>query len=165
MDQKYKLRQGIFSDFNQLYLIYMDKAINRFLNFEILDKEKFQPIFLELMASGQLYVYEYEQQIIATCIVIRQPRRAHHVASLSTLATHPNFQGKGIGTQFLQELINTLKNDGIKRIDLCAEADNSIALSFYKKIGFKLEGVLKKYFIRENESQYIDEHIMALILD
>lgn len=165
MNSYFKLRIASASDFDGLYSIYMDKEVNPFLNFEIMSKEKFKPIFNELLQSGDFYVYENETQIVATCIVMRLKRRAQHVASLGTLATHPDFQGKGIGTQFMNELIDKLKNAGIKRIDLCAEADNHKALGFYRKLGFELEGILKKYFIRENEKEYMDEHLMALILD
>ncbi len=121
---EFMLRLGTYADFDSLFEIYMNKTVNPFLNFEIMDKEKFKPIFNELFKSGDLYVYDNKHTIIATCIVMRLKRRAQHVASLGSLATHSDFQGKGIGTQFMRELINKLKMDGIKRIDLCAEADN-----------------------------------------
>jgi putative acetyltransferase len=117
------------------------------------------------MKSGQLYVYEHNNKIVATCVVMKQKRRASHVASLGSLATHPQFQGKGIGTRFMRELIEKMKSEGIRRVDLCAEADNPVALSFYKKLGFQLEGVLKKYFKRPYENHYIDEHMLALIIE
>ena len=72
---------------------------------------------------------------------------------------------QGIGTKFMRALINKVRADGIKRIDLCAEADNPVALNFYKKLGFQLEGILKKYFKRPNENQYIDEHMLVLFPD
>ncbi|MBN9288037.1 MAG: GNAT family N-acetyltransferase [Gammaproteobacteria bacterium] len=161
----FKLRIASATDVDELHAIYMDKEVNPFLNFEIMSKESFKPIFNELLQSGDLYIYENDTQIVATCVVMRLKRRAQHVVTLGTLATHPDFQGKGIGTQFIKELINKLKATGIKRIDLCAEADNPKAISFYQKLGFKLEGVLQKYFLRENEDKYIDEHLMAMILD
>ena len=65
----------------------------------------------------------------------------------------------------MNEIINFLKKENIRRIDLYAEADNPIAINFYKKTGFQLEGVLKKYFKREDENKYVDEYVMALILD
>lgn len=164
MNDNFKLRIGTSSDFDELFTIYMDKKINRFLNFEIMSKEQFKAIFKGLMASGQLYVYEYKGQVIATCIVMRQTRRANHVVSLGTLAIHPQFQNRGIGSRFMQELIEKVKSDGIKRIDLCVEADNPTAQNFYKKLGFQQEGILKKHFKRPYEDYYIDEHMMALIL-
>lgn len=165
MNKDFILRLATPSDFAALFEIYMDEKINPFLNFEVMDKEPFKELFDELMNSGQMYVYEYGDHIVATCIVMRQKRRANHVVSLGTLATHPKFQHQGIGTQFMEALIEKIKLDGIKRIDLCAEADNPVALNFYKKLGFELEGILKKYFKRPNEHQYIDEHMLALILE
>jgi putative acetyltransferase len=162
---EYNLRLGGASDFDALYEIYMDKQVNLFLSFEIMAKEKFKPLFLEILQSGSLYVYTDDKHIVATCIVKRLKRRAAHVASLGTLATHPAFQGKGIGTQFMNALIAKLKIEGIRRIDLCAEADNPKAIGFYQKLGFELEGILKQYFRREGESQFIDEHLMAMILE
>lgn len=163
MNNEFTLRLGSQNDFDQLYLIYMHEKVNRYLNFEVINKENFINIFNELCQTGELYVYEYQNNIVATCIVVRQKRRVQHAATISTLATHPDFHGKGIGTKFMVQIINTLKDSGIKRIDLYAEADNPVAISFYRKLGFELEGVLKKYFKRANENQYIDEYVMALI--
>lgn len=165
MTIEFFLKTGSIVDFEQLYKIYMEPNINRFLNFEIMNKLQFQNIFDELIHSGQLYIYEYKNQVVATAIAIRHKRRTQHSVTISTLATHPEFQGQGIGSRFMKELINTLKNEGIKRIDLYAEADNPIALNFYEKLGFQHEGTLKKYFKRNNEDSYVDEYIMALIFD
>lgn len=159
------LRRGTQLDFDLLYPIYMDKDTNPFLSFEILPKTEFRPIFDELLASGDLYVYELNHQILATCIVTRYKRRAQHVASLGTLATHPDYKGQGIGKQFMHVLIEKLRQDGLKRLDLMAEADNERAIRFYEKLGFKLEGVLKKYFLRADTNDYVDEYLMAKILD
>ncbi len=165
MKSNFLLRKATIADFDALHRIYMHESVNPYLNFEIMDKEQFKPLFNELLQSGDMYVYEGETHVVATCIVMRLKRRAHHVVSLGSLATHPAFHGQGIGTKFLNELISKLKVEGVKRIDLCAEADNPKAIKFYQKLGFELEGVLKKYFIREGDNNYIDEHLMAKILD
>lgn len=165
MDTNYILKEGSAIYFDKLYDIYMDPNVNRFLNFELMSKEQFQPIFNELIHSGQLYVYEQQNQVVATAITIRHRRRVNHAVTISTLATHPKFQGQGIGTQFMRELIHMLKEDGILRIDLYAEMDNPIAINFYKKLGFQHEGTLRNYFKRAHEAEYIDEYVMAVILD
>lgn len=126
---------------------------------------EFKPIFEELTHGNDLYVYEIEDRIAATCVIKRLSRRCHHVASLGTLATNPNLQGRGIGTKFMQEVMDVLKKEGIKRIELSFEADNLIGEKFYHKLGFKREGTLKNWFKRANEDHYVDEHIMAIFLD
>lgn len=158
------LRFGTFADFEQLFFIYMHESVNRFLSFEIMTQEKFKAIFFDLFQKGQLYVYQRHEKIIATCIVMRHTRRCHHVATLGTLAIHPEYQRQGIGTEFLRALIKILKTQGIIRVDLYVEADNAIALAFYEKYGFQCEGILKKYVKRLEEDQYTDEHVMALLL-
>ena len=66
----------------------------------------------------------------------------------------------------MNELITQIRQDKtIKRIELYAECDNEIALNFYKKLGFQIEGCLKKYFKREQNDDYIDELVLALIFD
>jgi ribosomal protein S18 acetylase RimI-like enzyme len=164
MSDNFQLREASNLDFDGLFAIYMDEKVNPFLNFEIMDKNNFKEIFQELLSADRLFVFEKEKTIVASCVVMRQKRRACHVASLGTLATHPQFHGRGIGTQFLQTLFEKLKEEGIKRVDLFVEADNLIAQGFYKKLGFQLEGILKNYFKRPYENHYIDEHIMALLL-
>lgn len=164
MNNNFCLRQASHSDFDALFPIYMHEKINPFLNFEILDKDKFKEVFQELI-SHQLFVFEKDKKIVATCVVIRQKGRANHVASLGTLATHPEFQGQGIGTQFMNALFKKLKDDGIKRVELCVEADNPTAQRFYKKLDFQLEGVLKKYFKRPYENHFVDEYMMALLFE
>src|SRR6202044_226305 len=132
MNEHFILRKAKISDLDKLLPIYMDEKVNKFLNFEIMAKNEFENIFNELLSTDQLYVFENGQDILATCVVARQKRRAHHVASLGTLATHPKFQGQGIGTHFMKELFKKLKNEGVKRVDLCVEADNPVAQKFYE---------------------------------
>jgi putative acetyltransferase len=162
------LRLGSEKDFDALYPIYMHPTVNPYLSFEIMSQEEFLPIFNELIQSGALYIYENtEGQVLATCIVLRLKRRCAHTNCLTTLATNPNFQRQGIGTKFIRDLINEIrKNEEIKRIELYAEADNEIALNFYKKkVGFQEEEHLKKYYKRANENHFVDELILAIIFD
>jgi putative acetyltransferase len=165
MVSEYRLREANISDLDGLFSIYMDESVNRFLNFELMDKTKFKYLLLDLFVSGQLLIFENDKQILATCLVTRQKRRSNHVATLGTLATHPQFQGQGIGTQFMKALFEKLKDNGIKRVELYVEADNPNAQQFYKKLGFQHEGILKKYFKRPYENHYVDEYIMALMLE
>lgn len=159
------LRKGIPSDFEALYEIYMDPSVNPYLSFEIMPPQEFKPIFDELTQENDLYIYEIERKIAATCIIKKLTRRCQHVALLGTLATHPHLHGKGIGTKFMQDIIRILKKEGFKRLELSFEADNLIGEKFYHKLGFKLEGTLKNWFKRAHDTRYVDEHIMALLLD
>ncbi|CAM4913715.1 unnamed protein product [Rotaria socialis] len=161
------LRLGTENDFDALYPIYMHPTVNPYLNFEMMSKEEFLPLFHELITSGTLYVYENDDgQVAATCIVCRSQRRFSHVICLTTFATNPKFQRKGFGTKLIQKLIEELtKDERIKRIELYAEVDNEIGLNFYKKLGFQVEGCLRKSYKRMQDDHPIDELVLAMVFD
>ena len=161
------LRLGSHDDFDALYPIYMHRKVNPYLSFEIMSKELFRPIFDQLINSGTLFVYEQPAgHIAATCIARRGQRRCAHVVCLSTLATDPTCHRQGVGSTFVRDLIAHLAKDKqVKRIELYAEADNDIALKFYQKLGFHIEGCLRKYYKRADDSEAVDELILGMLLD
>ncbi|CAF2107759.1 unnamed protein product [Rotaria magnacalcarata] len=159
------LRLGTENDFDALYPIYMHPTVNPYLNFEIMSKEEFLPLFHELTKSGTLYVYENDDgQVVATGILCRLERRCSHVVRLTTFGTNPNFQRKGFGTRFMRELVEELRKDKrTKRLELYVVVGNEIALNFYHKLGFQVEGYLRKSFAPMKESPPTDDLMMAMI--
>ena len=65
----------------------------------------------------------------------------------------------------VSDAIEHLKADGVKRIELYAESDNAPGLRFYRKLGFKYEGTLRKFYKRAGEAEYIDDQLLALLID
>ncbi|CAF2078262.1 unnamed protein product [Rotaria magnacalcarata] len=145
------LRLGTENDFDALYPIYMHPTVNPYLNFEIMSKEEFLPLFHELITSGTLYVYENDDgQVVATGILCRLERRCSHVVRF--------------GTRFIRELVEELRKDKrTKRLELYVVVGNEIALNFYHKLGFQVEGYLRKSFAPMKESPPTDDLMMAMI--
>lgn len=86
-----------------------------------------------------------------------------HVAELS-ICVHHGWQGKGIGTALIKELIAWAKQSKtIEKIELNVRASNSRAIALYKKMGFVEEGRLKNR-IKVNNNHYIDDVLMAQLL-
>lgn len=158
------IRSANANDFNALYAIFMNSAVNPYLSFEVISKAEFQPIFDEMIAEGELLVIVIDDSVVGSCRVISHARRTQHVVTLGTLAIAPDSQGKGYGKQLIAAIITRLKQQGIQRIQLMVESDNARAIKFYKKLGFKHEGTLEKYFKRANNNHYVDEYLMALLL-
>lgn len=52
-----------------------------------------------------------------------------------------NYQGKGYGTKALSLLLEELKNDGVKVLDILHKPDNHSAIKLYKSLGFELTDV------------------------
>jgi hypothetical protein len=58
-------RKATPQDFEALYETYMDAGNNPFMLWEIMDKEAFLPIVREMVAAGELYVYEVDGEVAA----------------------------------------------------------------------------------------------------
>jgi len=65
----------------------------------------------------------------------------------------------------MENVIATLKANGVRRIELMVERDNPRAIAFYEKLGFQHEGTLRKAYKRAADDHYTDECMMALLLD
>ena len=60
------------------------------------------------------------------------------------------YRGKGLGSKLIKEALNWLWKNGAKEIELKTQGGNEVAVSFYKKHGFKI----KEYTLRHEKSKY-----------
>ena len=65
-------------------------------------------------------------------------------ATINNLFIHKDYQGKGIGSRLLEEVIKRTDKVGIVELHVGTEKDNERAISLYKKHGF-----LKEYLLLE----------------
>lgn len=72
------------------------------------------------------------------------------------------YWGKGIGTQLLQHLINTAKNDGKKNLIACIDSTNQSSIHLHHKAGFIKSGTLVQCAFKFNT--WLDAHIFQLQL-
>jgi RimJ/RimL family protein N-acetyltransferase len=152
-------------DLHTVFAVYMHEKVVPFLGYDPMPLEDFRPIFQALVDSGCFFVYEREGRVAGFYRATRYPGRVQHVACLGTLAVDPTFHGQGIARAMVSEAIDTLKAAGVKRIELFAESDNAPALRFYEKLGFEREGTLRKFYKRAGDAGYVDEYVMALLVD
>lgn len=86
------------------------------------------------------------------------PRRRHVVGI--GIGVRENYQGQGIGNQLLEAAIDLAENWlGATRIELSVYTDNTVAIAFYEKWGFYIEGTAKNYAFRDGS--YVDVHNLA----
>lgn len=69
------------------------------------------------------------------------------IPEIETLAVHPDYQGKGIGSMLLQYGIITIVNGGYSAPTLSVSSQRPNALHIYKKAGFVLE---KTFLVMEH---------------
>lgn len=157
-------RLATAADIHGVFAIYSHRDVVPFLTYEPMALEDFNPVYEELLNSRCFHVWELDGEIAGFYKAVRYPGRASHVALLGTVVVDPRLQGQGVGQAMLGDAIARLRADGVRRIELYAESDNTQALRFYRKLGFVHEGTLRAFYKRAHESHDVDEFVLGLLL-
>ena len=100
-------------------------------------------IFLDcLRGSYHCQVYEYEQDILAYSIVSVVAGEAH----LLNLSVHPQHQGKGLGREVLQQIIQFARERHADTLYLEVRVSNHAARNLYESEGFNEIGQRFNYY-------------------
>jgi ribosomal protein S18 acetylase RimI-like enzyme len=78
-------------------------------------------------------VVELDHQLIGYQISTSGPMGGH----LARLAVLPAFQGKGIGSALVHEVLEKFEQVGAMRVTVNTQRDNLSSLSVYEKAGFR----------------------------
>ncbi len=157
------IRKAVITDLDYIYDLYMHPAINPFLLYEVMDKEIFTPIFIQLLQDAVQYIYSDNDKDVGMFKLIPHTYRSAHTVYLGGIAVHPQFAGMGYGRSMLNAIKVFTKQAGFLRIELSVAAQNEKAINLYKKTGFLKEGILKKYTYLKKEDRYLDEIMMAYL--
>lgn len=78
--------------------------------------------------------------------------RRGHVISIAVL---PEYRRRGIGEALLKEALNAMVNHyGVRDCYLEVRVSNTPAINLYKKLGFKIERVIREYYA-DGENAYL----------
>tara|TARA_R110000850_G_scaffold73038_4_gene160251 strand:- start:303 stop:782 length:480 start_codon:yes stop_codon:yes gene_type:complete len=152
------------NDFDSVYDIYMSDSVNPFMSWEKVSKKDFEVCFDDLLSRDEFLAFEEDGNLLGLVTVIRGKWRKKHVASLGSLAVSPSYQNKGVGSRMMTLLIDSLRVEGIRRLELTVESDNLAAIHLYERVGFQQEGILREYFKRDGHSEAIDDYVMSKLL-
>jgi ribosomal protein S18 acetylase RimI-like enzyme len=147
-----------------VHRIYAHPAVVPYLTFETLSPEAFAPVYADLLAGGDFWIYERDGAIVGFYRAARLPGRAAHVVHLGPLAIDPDRHGEGLGQAMIGEALRRLEAEGVLRVELMAEADNVRGLGFYRKLGFEIEGVQRLAYKRAADPDFMDEVLMVQFL-
>ena len=78
---------------------------------------------------------------------------------ITNIAVHPEYRREGIAKKMLSLLINICREKSIERICLEVKESNKSAIKLYEYLGFKTDGVRKRYY--QNK---FDAYLMSLDL-
>lgn len=74
---------------------------------------------------------------------------------ITTLAVHKNYRGHGYGFSLLQHVLAIAYQKQCNSITLEVRISNDCAIHLYKKAGFEIATVRKKYYQDNNEDAYL----------
>lgn len=87
--------------------------------------------------------------------------RLKHAGAIIALGVLPAYQRKGAGERLMRKLISWIKRKrDVRRLQLEVFTDNQEAIALYHKLGFKKEGIKRRYTRRKN-GRYQDALLMA----
>ena len=91
-------------------------------------------------------------------VLTRSPKRRH--VGVLGMAVHDTWHGRGVGTALLNAAIKLADRwPNLKRLELTVYTDNEPAIRLYEKLGFKIEGTLSNYSLRDGD--FADAYAMA----
>jgi putative acetyltransferase len=121
----------------------------------------FRRAILELSSEGAYLVAVEHGRIVGHALLRRMEREANaHVRRL-TIMVHEGHQGRGIGTALLKRLMSwARKAPGVEKIELGVRTVNRGAVRLYKRLGFRVEGRLRKH-LKLTDGSTIDDFAMG----
>lgn len=155
------IRKANVEDIPWLFWMYMHPDINPFLLYEQMDIEAFGAAIEPLISSGHIYIWG---ENIGMFKLVPMEFRTAHIVYLGGIGIDPTCAGQGHGTQMIQSIVHHCIDSGFKRIELSVADFNTKAIHLYKKAGFEVEGLMKKYTYLLSDDVYIDEHVMAYVV-
>lgn len=105
-------------------------------------------------------VAEVEGRVVGTAALVAYEGRLGHGGEIEHIMVHDAYQGRGIGRQLLEALLDIADNDlGLVRVELLVYPDNEGAIRLYETLGFVHEGRKRKFSRRRG--QLTDALLMA----
>ncbi|MCO1603587.1 GNAT family N-acetyltransferase [Desulfosporosinus nitroreducens] len=140
MASNYIIRRAVHSDVNCLiglleilFSIESDFTVEEFK----------QRSGLEMMLNDDtrrcIMVAEINQQVVGMCTaqILVSTAEGGFVAVIEDLVVHKEYRGKGIGRGLLLSIESWAIAKGVKRLQLLADRNNTVALEFYKSLSWK----------------------------
>lgn len=105
----------------------------------------------------------YNDKIIGHAQILKFPHPRRKSTGDTAIYLHQDFHNVGLGTAMLTKLLELSKKEELHRVGLHVVADNKRAIHLYRKLDFKIEGVMKDSYFGE-DGRYHDQLVMGLIL-
>jgi len=98
-------------------------------------------------SASRCWVAELDGKIVGMIVVWLIIDEAH----VATIATHPDFRRRGIGTKLLSHALRLMMDEGASSSFLEVRESNFSAQEMYRKFGYEVSGRRPRYYKDNNE--------------
>lgn len=95
------------------------------------------------LPGAECFVAMHNTRIVGFALTEENPPLAHVI----TLDVAEAYRRQGIATMLLRESERNLALRGVKNVLLETATDNEAAIAFWKRHGYRIEAVLKRYYL------------------
>lgn len=121
-----------------------------------------ESLWRERFASGvmtRILVAEIDGRVVGGAGFEVRQNRSRHVGSFG-MGVDVEYQRRGVGSALMAAIIDLADNwYNLRRLELEVYADNAAAVALYKKFGFEVEGLYRKFAYRDGK--FVDALAMA----
>ncbi|HEU0026617.1 MAG TPA: ribosomal protein S18-alanine N-acetyltransferase [Ktedonobacterales bacterium] len=114
-------------------------------------EEAKRPFPLSLLSRAANPVPPETMNIIAFAGLWHMINEAH----ITTIATHPDYRGRGVGELMLSTLVGIAYTTQSRYVTLEVRVTNTIAQNLYRKYGFAQTSVRRRYYSDNHEDAYV----------
>jgi [ribosomal protein S18]-alanine N-acetyltransferase len=107
--------------------------------------------------ASRCWVADFDGRIVGMVVVWLIIDEAH----VATLATHPDFRRRGIGTKLLSHALRHMIDEGARSSFLEVRESNSSAQEMYRKFGYEASGRRPRYY-KDNDEDAILMNLASL---
>lgn len=112
----------------------------------------------EYLAIGECRVAEMAGEIIGVYVLARLDVET---MELMNVAVHERLHGQGIGKRLIGDAIQTAQKLGYQSLEVGTGNSSIGQLALYQKCGFRLEGVIKDFFIDNYDEEIFENGIQC----
>lgn len=138
MRRMYRRPRNLFSHDHTFFAELSGKRAGMLLGYSWQSKKQ------QDLRTGLLLLREMKLRFIFRLPAFLKARNAIGMVNegefyISNLATHTSYQSTGIGTRLIHEAEKQGRKGGAAKVTLDVEAENSIAIELYRKLGFAID--------------------------
>lgn len=102
-------------------------------------------------------------RVVGWCDVTGSERPTMRHSGTLGMGLLPEWRGRGVGARLMGAVLDASRRRGFSRIALTVRADNERAIRLYRRMGFEIEGRLRRGM--RIDDQFHDLLAMALLFD